>query len=102
LPTTIYGDKFGYSAATSLSILVFIMALNYRKKISNITTFFGNISYSYYLIHQVLGYILISKFISIGTLYGQLIAIVVLGFVSILIQKYVELPTSILGRKFVK
>lgn len=102
LPVTVYGDKFGYSVATILAIFIFIVALKYKKQLSSITTFFGNISYSFYLIHQVLGYIIISKFIDINTPFSQLITILLLGFLSVLIHKFIEKPSNKLGHKFVK
>jgi len=104
LPTSAYGDKIGYSLATVFAILVFIIALNYKKSLSNITTFFGSISYSFYLIHQVVGYLLMTSLIdfSIYKPFGQIYTFLIMTLVAILIHKFIEKPSNKLGHRFVK
>jgi peptidoglycan/LPS O-acetylase OafA/YrhL len=78
--------------------------LQYKKTISKVTTFFGNISYSLYLLHQVLGYFLITILLdsSIYLPFAQMITILVITFAAVIINKYVEIPTNKLGHRCVK
>jgi peptidoglycan/LPS O-acetylase OafA/YrhL len=104
LPSSAYGDKFGYSIATTLAIVVFTIALKYKKSLSAITTFFGNISYSFYLIHQVVGYLFITLFInlSFNMPFGQINTFAIMIIFAFLIHKFIEKPSNKLGHKFVK
>ena len=104
LPISEYGDKLGYSLATVFAIFVFIIALNYKKSLSNITTFLGNISYPFYLIHQVVGYLLITSFIdfSIDKPFGQIVTFLIMIIVALLIHKFIEKPSNKFGHSFVK
>jgi len=96
-----YGNIFGYSIATLFSIPIFWIALFYKRSISRITSFFGRISYSLYLLHQVLGYLLIDKFTEIiAAPYAQLATIFVMTVVSLIVNRYIEIPTNRLGHKY--
>jgi len=99
-----FGDKIGYSVATIVAIISFIILLNYKKTISKVTTFFGNISYSLYLIHQVIGYFLISSLINfnINMPFAQVITFFVVIAVAIMMNKYIEIPSNKLGHMYVK
>jgi peptidoglycan/LPS O-acetylase OafA/YrhL len=98
--TTEYGSKIGYSLATCLAILTFIFTINIKRTISRTTTFFGNISYSLYLIHQVLGYFLID--LLFDSLFSQVIAFSILTIASFFIFKFIEKPTNNFGHKYVR
>ena len=104
LPISNYGDKLGFSVATILAIIVFIVSLNYKKSLFKVTTFLGKISYPFYLVHQVVGYLLISIFfeLTISMPFSQFIAASILIVIATLIHKFVEKPSNKLGHDFVK
>lgn len=99
-----FGSRLGYSTATLLAILSFIVFSQYKQAISKTTTFFGNISYPLYLLHQVLGYFLITILLtsSIYFPFAQVITILIIILVTILVNKYIEIPTNKLGYRYVK
>jgi peptidoglycan/LPS O-acetylase OafA/YrhL len=97
-----YGARFGYSLATFLAIISFIGGLKYKKTLSTITTFFGKISYSLYLLHQILGYFLISFLVDINTPLAQIVTFLSIALISYLVNKYIEIPTNNYGHKYVK
>ncbi|MDQ1298339.1 MAG: hypothetical protein QG558_878 [Campylobacterota bacterium] len=99
-----YGARFGYSMATILSIFIFGFALYCKSSLSRMTSLLGNISYSLYLLHQVLGYLLINQFIdeSVPAPYAQFITIVVMIFFAFIVNRYIEMPTNRFGHKYVK
>ena len=99
---SIYGNSLGYSVATVAAIICFTIALEYKKSLSKITTFFGNISYSFYLLHQVLGYFFISLFIELDTPLSQIITFVIITIIAYLVNKYIEMPSNNYGHKYVK
>ncbi len=99
-----YGARSGYSLATILSILIFTIAIQSKKPLSKFTSFFGNISYSFYLLHQVIGYLLISQFLNrdIPSPYAQILTIFIMAIVSLIVFQYIEMPTNRYGHKYVK
>ena len=104
LSDTGFGNKFGYSLATVLAIISFTILLNYKKNISKVTTFFGNISYSLYLLHQVLGYFFISILLdsNIYMPFAQIIDFIVITLITVGVNKYIEIPSNKIGHKYVK
>ncbi len=98
-----YGKTIGYSMATILAILSFILALKYKNTLSKVTTFFGNISYSFYLLHQVLGYFLINNFlkIDISTPYSQIVTILIIVMISYFTNIYIEKSTNKFGHRHI-
>lgn len=97
-----FGDKLGNSIATICAIFIFIFAINYKKSFSQITTFFGNISYSFYLIHQIIGYLIISQLIELKIPFAQIIVFLFITLISYFMNKYVEKTTNQYGYKYVK
>jgi peptidoglycan/LPS O-acetylase OafA/YrhL len=95
-----YGSEVGYSIGTCFAIITFISTINIKRSISKITTFFGNISYSLYLIHQVLGYFIIN--LLFDSLISQIIAFSILTIVSYFIFILIEKPINKFGHKYVK
>jgi len=101
---TEFGSRLGYSIATLSAILSFIVFSQNKQTISRITTFFGNISYPLYLLHQVLGYFIITVLLnsSIYLPFAQIITILIITLVTVLVNKYIEIPTNKLGYRYVK
>ena len=97
-------DLIGYSTSTILAIVMFTYFINQKKSISKITTFFGNISYSFYLLHQVLGYFVISLLLS-HNMYlplAQFVTFLLATVMAMFSYKFVEIKTNKFGHRFVK
>lgn len=97
-----YGNRFGYSLAIFIAIFSFTISFFYKKTLSKTTTFFGNISYSFYLVHQVLGYFLIDLLIDLNMPIPQIITFVIITLVAYAINKYIEVPSNNYGHEYVK
>ncbi|MEQ3499755.1 acyltransferase [Tenacibaculum sp. SSH1-16] len=102
LPYTEHGGNLGYSVAKLLAISVFIISLKYKNKTYRFTRFLGKVSYSFYLIHQVVGFAIISVLIPyIAMPFSQIITFIVLVYISLPINKFIEIPSNNLGRKII-
>lgn len=100
LPYTKYGGNLGYSTSKLLAILVFMVSLKYKNKTYRITRFLGKVSYSFYLIHQVVGFAIISVLIPYTAMpFSQIITFIVMVYISLLVNKFIENPSNNLGRK---
>lgn len=98
-----YGFRIGYSSGTIFAIFTFIVCFNYKVKLSILTTFFGNISYSFYLLHQVIGYLIIDKLLyHLSSPISQIIAFSIIVILSFLVNRYIEKTTNNFGHNYVK
>ncbi len=98
------GELFGYSFGTIVAIFIFIFSINLKKPLSKITTFYGDISYSLYLHHQVLGYFLIDILINLGFIatVAKFTTFIVATFLATMINRYIENPLNKLGHNLSK
>lgn len=89
----------------TLIILIFTNKIDARIKSTNILviilSFFATISYSWYLIHQMIGYTVIKE-LQLGGYYSEyyiLIPILITGGIAFIFYRFIELPASSLGKK---
>ena len=92
----------GYSVGTIVAVGIFTYFINFKRPISKITTFFGNISYSFYLLHQVLGYLFINLLVSYSIYLplAQFITFLMATLLAVLVYRYVETPTNKIGHYY--
>lgn len=86
------------------ALAIFGLAYLYRNELwrNKILNFFADISYSLYMNHQVLGYVLIATFIPVvRSNYGAgVVALIIVVAISYLVHRLVEKPTMLLGKKY--
>jgi len=98
------GELFGYGISTIFAIILFFITINFKSNISSITTFFGEISYSLYLFHQLLGYIFIDYLLSlnISLNISKLTAFFSATLLAYIINTLIEKPTNRFGHQLAK
>ena len=98
------GELFGYGISTIVAILIFLWTIDFKSHISSITRFFGEISYSLYLFHQVLGYFFIDYLISINIdlNIAKIVTFILATILAFVINKTVEKPSTNIGHLIAK
>ncbi len=88
----------------ALAIFAISYMLRNRFIYNKYLSFVASISYPFYIIHGISGYIIIMILIknNIPALLSMLITIVVISLIAYIIHKYVEKPSIILGKKINK
>ena len=104
--STIVIYSFTYFIVFSVFYLVFFLAVSGRLKFLAIKpfVFMGGISYSLYLLHQNIGYVVINEFYKYqwDPLLGILFAIFLSIMLALLISKYIEKPSMSFIRRHYK
>ena len=104
----LYGESTIHNIFFFITIIILISTnkIDARIKSSNILIvvfcFFATISYSWYLIHQMIGYTIIKE-LQLGGYYSDyyiLIPILITGGIAFILYRFIEVPTSNLGKKF--
>jgi peptidoglycan/LPS O-acetylase OafA/YrhL len=98
------GLKYCMSFCFALFLFETIRFKFAKFKKNRYASFLSGISYPLYVVHPVMGYVLLSKFVANGTSpYLALLAAVSLAFsVAFVLHQVVELPTQKLGKRFLK
>jgi peptidoglycan/LPS O-acetylase OafA/YrhL len=99
-----FGESLGLSLATLSALILFKISINYKNNISEFTMFYGEISYSLYLLHQMIGYYLINL---IGenlfpSPWSQVFIFSLMTFVAFWVNRLIEVPTNAFGKKLAK
>jgi peptidoglycan/LPS O-acetylase OafA/YrhL len=80
-----------------------IFTLFYNKKWSiRLLSSFGKISYSYYLLHQNTGYLILSLGIFSSFMMNHIFNILITIFISFIVYRYIETPSNQYGKQLIK
>ena len=103
----LYSETNSYNIFFIITLFVFIFTnyidkyINKENWIVKIFSFFAMISYSWYLIHQMIGYIIIKECILTGldSEWIILFALIATGFIAYLLNRFVEKPSAKIGKQ---
>lgn len=104
LSTTFYLNSLNLFILYVLFTIIFFLGIKGKIFIlsNRILIFIGSISYSFYLLHQNIGYVIINKGYALGVppLISILFALIIVIIISYISFRFVEIPSSKLIKKY--
>ena len=99
-----YLNQMNYNGVYALIIFSISYIFRTKFRYNRVLGFIANISYPFYIIHSISGYIIMVILLDNGvsSLYVIPIAIIINGFIAYIIHKLIELPSQKFAKKIVK
>jgi len=93
----VYGAFIGKSIAFLFSIIIFLTLISWNKKLGRFLAFMGMVSYSFYLLHQVIGYLILDAISGALGWSSYLITYLIITTAAYISFRYVEKPINNYG-----